>query len=129
MSYSTVVVSALKYMLETDNVTTSDIESYFSHDYIQVANGNELLFDDFVSHINVLKEALISTNINILSVAENGNNVHTHHRVKVVKKDGTNAEFEVFARFQLSEGKITHCYELTRKIIGDEQDDDLGYRK
>ncbi|PHM36435.1 nuclear transport factor 2 family protein [Xenorhabdus innexi] len=129
MSGSAIVVNALKYMLESSSVTTADIEAYFSNDYIQVVNGNELLFHHFVSHIQVLKDTLINANIDILSIAENGNNVHTHHRVKVTKKDGANAEFEVFARFILSEGKITHCYELTRKISGDEQDDDLGSRK
>ncbi|PHM24782.1 hypothetical protein [Xenorhabdus budapestensis] len=131
MSYSNIVINSLKHILENndDNNLTSTIEEYFSKNYIQVVNGNELNFNDFVSHINLLKETLISVNVNILSIAEKENNVHTHHIVKAIKKDGEHIEFEVFTRFLINESKIIRCYELTRKISGGEQDDDLGFRK
>ncbi|WP_340620276.1 nuclear transport factor 2 family protein [Xenorhabdus siamensis] len=129
MSYSNIVINSLKRILENNDVNNSTIEEYFTKNYVQVVNGNELNFNDFISHINLLKETLISTKVNILSIAENENNVHTHHIVKAIKKDGEHVEFEVFARFLINESKIIRCYELTRKISGSEQDDDLGSRK
>ncbi|WP_139292472.1 hypothetical protein [Xenorhabdus thuongxuanensis] len=64
----------------------------------------------------------------ILSVAENDKNVHTHHLVKANKKDGSMIEFEVFSRFLVNNNRITGCYELTRKIMGNKDDSDLGFR-
>ncbi|MBC8945421.1 nuclear transport factor 2 family protein [Xenorhabdus indica] len=129
MSYSNIVINSLKRILENNDVNNSTIEEYFPKNYVQVVNGNELNFNDFISHINLLKETLISTKVNILSIAEKENNVHTHHIVKAIKKDGEHVEFEVFARFLINESKIIRCYELNRKISGSEQDDDLGSRK
>ncbi|WP_047683542.1 MULTISPECIES: hypothetical protein [Xenorhabdus] len=129
MSYSNIVINSLKRILENNDVNNSTIEEYFPKNYVQVVNGNELNFNDFISHINLLKETLISTKVNILSIAEKENNVHTHHIVKAIKKDGEYVEFEVFARFLINESKIIRCYELNRKISGSEQDDDLGSRK
>ncbi|MEX0447920.1 nuclear transport factor 2 family protein [Xenorhabdus sp. SGI246] len=129
MSYSNIVINSLKRILENNDVNNSTIEEYFPKNYVQVVNGNEFNFNDFISHINLLKETLISTKVNILSIAEKENNVHTHHIVKAIKKDGEHVEFEVFARFLINESKIIRCYELNRKISGSEQDDDLGSRK
>ncbi|PHM69723.1 hypothetical protein [Xenorhabdus kozodoii] len=128
MSCSNVVTHALKYILESDDLDTSIIEKFFSKDYFQVVNGNKIFFSDFVSHITLLKNSLTNLNVTILSVAENGENVHTHHIVKANKKDDSIIEFEVFSHFSVSENKIKCCYELTRKIIGNEEDDDLGFR-
>ncbi|MBD2796194.1 nuclear transport factor 2 family protein [Xenorhabdus sp. 18] len=118
MSYSNLVINALKHMLESDDVHISTIEKFFSKDYFQIANGNEISFNDFVSHVNLLKKSLTNVNVTILSVAENDGNVHTHHRVKANKKEGSIVEFEVFSRFLVSENKIKCCYELTRKMTG-----------
>ncbi|MBD2785047.1 nuclear transport factor 2 family protein [Xenorhabdus sp. DI] len=129
MSNSNLVINALKHMLESDDVNISTIEKFFSKDYFQIANGNEISFNDFVSHVNLLKKSLTNVHVTILSVAENDGNVHTHHLVKANKKeDGSIIEFEVFSRFLVSENKIKCCYELTRKITGNADDDDLGSR-
>ncbi|MDC9582281.1 nuclear transport factor 2 family protein [Xenorhabdus sp. PR6a] len=128
MSYSNLVVTALKYMLENGDVHISTIEKFFAKDYFQIVNGNKISFNDFVSHVNLLKKSLTNVNVTILSVAENGENVHTHHQVKANKEDGSTIEFEVFSRFLVSENKIKCCQELTRKITGNEEDDDLGSR-
>ncbi|BET95891.1 nuclear transport factor 2 family protein [Xenorhabdus taiwanensis] len=128
MSYSNVVVNALKYILESDDLDTFIIEKFFSKNYFQVVNGNKISFSDFVSHINLLKKSLTNLKVTILSVADNGDNVHTHHMIKASKMDGSIIEFEVFSHFSVSKNKINCCYELTRKIIGNEEDNDLGFR-
>ncbi|MBD1227184.1 nuclear transport factor 2 family protein [Xenorhabdus griffiniae] len=128
MSYSNIVTNALKYILENDDLDISIIEKFFSKDYFQVVNGNKISFSDFVSHVTLLKKSLTNLKVTILSVAENGEDVHTHHMIKANKKDGYMIEFEIFSHFSVSKNKIKCCYELTRKIIGNEDDDDLGFR-
>ncbi|MBC8953668.1 nuclear transport factor 2 family protein [Xenorhabdus sp. PB62.4] len=128
MSCSNIVVNALKYILENDDLEISSIGVFFSKDYFQVVNGKKISFNDFISHIKLLRKSLTDLNVTILSIAEHGENVHTHHMIKANKMDGSIIEFEVFSRFSVSEKKIRCCYELTRKIMGNEDDDDLGFR-
>lgn len=104
------------------------IEQFFSRNYIQVVDGKEIDFDEFVAHMKVLKEATESITITIKSIAEGDHSVHTQHFAKALKKDGSYSEYEVFACFTILDNKIVRCEELTRMIQGGKSDRDLGSR-
>ncbi|EKT66551.1 TPA: nuclear transport factor 2 family protein [Providencia alcalifaciens] len=104
------------------------IKQYFSSDYVQVVDGKQIDFTLFYAHMRALQEATENISIEIKSIAEGKNCVHTQHIARAVKKDGSTSEFEVFACFQLMNGKIIRCEELTRMLAGSKHDNDLGSR-
>ncbi len=93
------------------------IAEYFSPHYQQWVDGKSLDFDGFVQHMAAVKAATSSVCIEIQAIAENGNEVLTHHRVSVVKPDASEAVIDVFARFTLCEGMIVRCQELTYPLL------------
>lgn len=119
---------ALTEVLGTEIGSLDVVKKYFSEDYEQVVNGKTIDFNEFIAHLKVLKNATESISITIKSIAEGDSCVHTQHVAQAVKKNGSKSKFEVFANFQLENGKILRCEELTRMISGDESDHDLGSR-
>ena len=128
MSHKQFVQCALKDVLNSQTVSLDTVTKYFSKEYLQIVDGKAINFDEFVEHLKVLKEATHTITITIKSIAENDNCVHTQHLAKAIKKDGSVSLFEVFAKFQLENGLIVRCEELTRMLDGDESDSDLGSR-
>lgn len=122
------VEQALKAVLGKKIGELAIIKQFFSSDYVQVVDGKMINFSEFYSHMQVLKEATESITIEIKSIAEGENCVHTQHIAKAIKKEGTVSEFEVFACFHLMDGKIIRCEELTRMLSGSKHDNDLGSR-
>ncbi|AXH61202.1 MULTISPECIES: nuclear transport factor 2 family protein [Providencia] len=128
MTNSQRVTQALNAVLGEDIGSLSVARQYFSDKYIQVVDGKQIDFNEFIAHLQVLKQATESIVITIKSIAEGDGCVHTQHLAKATKKDGSISEFEVFACFQIEDGKIIRCEEMTRMIKGSSQDEDLGSR-
>lgn len=128
MNSMQLVKLALDSVLGAQIGNLSVIEQFFSRSYVQIVDGKKIDFDGFVKHMQVLKEATESINITIKSIAQEGYRVHTQHYAKAIKKDGSCSEYEVFACFSLSDGKIVRCEELTRMIQGANSDHNLGSR-
>ncbi|MEQ5125670.1 nuclear transport factor 2 family protein [Providencia alcalifaciens] len=122
------VEQALKAVLGKQIGNLVVIKQFFSSDYVQVVDGKLIDFTEFCTHMQVLKEATESITIDIKSIAEGENCVHTQHIARAIKKEGTVSEFEVFACFHLMNGKIIRCEELTRMLSGSKHDNDLGSR-
>lgn len=128
MSNITFIKNALNNVLGKDLGNVEIIEQYFSPDYIQVVDGKEIDYSGFVAHLAALKAAVDTITITFKSIAEGENCIHTQHIAHAEKKNGDISEFEVFACFSLSNGKIIRCEELTRMLVGKKQDSDLGSR-
>ena len=124
MDYSKLVRQALQEVLEN----SGEPHRFFSAGYEQTVNGKKLNFMQFCKHIACLRKTLEKTEVKILSLATEGNNVHSHHLIKAIKAAGDISEFEVFARFRCEAGKIVACYELTRQLSGDIKDEGLASR-
>ncbi|WP_392562384.1 nuclear transport factor 2 family protein [Orbus sturtevantii] len=130
MKNKLIVETALRAVItEPNDCHDQTIAQYFSPDYRQVADGNELNYDDFVKHIKRLHQVLQYATITVVAIVEEQETVFTHHHVFASKHDGTRIHTQVFAQFTLKHGKIVQCDELTRLIVGDQQDHDLGYRR
>lgn len=129
MSPLDTVRHALSRVLTDPSADNTLISHFFSERYLQVVNGESLDYTGFIAHIALLKRVTLRLELTLLSIAAAESHVHTHHTVRAVKHDGSESEFEVFAHFEVQEGKITACRELTRQLSGAHHDHDLGARQ
>ncbi|CAO95097.1 nuclear transport factor 2 family protein [Erwinia tasmaniensis] len=123
------VIAALKTLITDPLHEESKIAVFFSADYQQRVDGKLLDYNGFIRHMETLKLYTKRMSISLKSIVAENDTVFTHHSVNVEKKQGEKSEFEVFARFTVSSGKIIRCEELTRMINGLPGDSDLGSRR
>lgn len=129
MSPIDTVLQALSRVLTEPALDETLLKRFFSERYTQIVNGESLDYKGFVAHIRLLKKITKCLELTLISSAAEGTNVHTHHTVRAIKNDGTESEFEVFAHFEVEDGRITSCRELTHQIAGAAHDKDLGSRQ
>lgn len=122
------VIAALQVLIMDPLHDESKIEVFFAPDYQQRVDGKQLDYREFIRHMEALKSHTKRMSISIKSIVAENDTVFTHHYVNVEKNQGEKSEFEVFAHFTLSSGKIICCEELTRMINGLSGDSDLGSR-
>lgn len=126
---SKTVIEALENVVCHAEHDEGRIARYFDPVYQQTADGHQLGYRDFVKHMATLKSLTTMINITVKTVIAEGDTVFTHHVVDVAKRQGEKSEFEVFAKFTLSAGKIIRCEELTRMITGDTTDRDFATKR
>ncbi|MGX5683102.1 hypothetical protein ACWKWW_00965 [Chryseobacterium cucumeris] len=102
------------------------IEKYFSKEYIQIVDHSQLTYDEFVLHIRKLKEKVVEQKLDIISHAENGNIIFTHHIAKSTLKDGSKVVHKVLAEFTIRNHQIIQCNELTLLVEGNVVEKNLG---
>jgi hypothetical protein len=102
---------------------------YFSTNYIQSVDGKSLNYDAFVNHLNALKSAMKSLKVTFRYLVAEDDKVATIHIVEGEKKNGTKIKAQVNAVFQIRDGKLIHCDELTHLYLGTKEDKDLGSRE
>lgn len=102
------------------------IEKYFSKDYVQLVDRQQLNYENFVLHIKKLKEKVTEQKIEFISHAENDNIIFTNHVVKSQLKDGSFVCHKVLAEFTIQNSKIIRCDELTVLLEGSQSEKNLG---
>ncbi|MEF3092635.1 nuclear transport factor 2 family protein [Raoultella scottii] len=125
---SQIVMDALREIIPNPLHEEDKIALYFSPDYQQQVDGKSLDYRGFVGHMALLKALTTGMTLSVLAIAGDENTVFTHHHVKVDKKSGQQSEIAVMARFTLASGRIVRCDELTRLLVGEPEDRDLGSR-
>lgn len=115
-------------LLESSVVNEQDVERFFSKDYVQYADGKKLDYEEFVQHMYTLKKALAKLEVNVRTIAKDGNVVFTNHLVSGRMKDGKAFSTEVIAEFRLRNDQVYYCNELTRLVGGAEEARDMGSR-
>ncbi|MFB5082388.1 nuclear transport factor 2 family protein [Raoultella sp. C349492] len=125
---SQIVMDALREIITNPQHEEDKIALYFSPDYQQQVDGKSLDYRGFVGHMALLKALTTGMTLSVLAIAGDENTVFTHHHVKVDKKSGQQSEIAVMARFTLASGRIVRCDELTRLLVGEPEDRDLGSR-
>ncbi|BAP31166.1 uncharacterized protein CHSO_2129 [Chryseobacterium sp. StRB126] len=121
-----IIQQVFSNILENPTFDLSLIEKYFSKDYIQFVDHTQLNYEEFILHIQKLKEKVTEQKIDILNYAENGNTIFTHHTAKSILKDGSIVRHKVLAEFTIQEGKIIRCDELTLLLEGADHSKNLG---
>ena len=102
------------------------INRYFSEDYVQIVDNQDLDFAAFKKHIQKLKEKVVSVEVVFFNIISNEKTVFTKHLVKSTLVSGDIVKHKVFAEFQITDGKVTQCDELTLLIAGNKNERNLG---
>ncbi|MFC6101324.1 hypothetical protein [Olivibacter domesticus] len=112
--------------IENKNYDEKLIDKYFSEDYVQMVDDQTLDFDTFKKHIRKLKDKLQQVDVQFSNIASNETSVFTKHYVNSILKNGESVKHKVFAEFQIKNGKVIQCDELTLLIEGDKSESNLG---
>jgi len=113
-------------VIENKNYDETLINKYFSPNYIQIVDNEQLDFIGFKKHIKKLKEKIQRIDVQFANIAKNENSIFTKHYVKSILNTGDVIKHKVFAEFQIQEGKVYHCEELTLQIEGNPHESNLG---
>ncbi|WP_316828687.1 nuclear transport factor 2 family protein [Pedobacter miscanthi] len=128
-SYKELIRNAFKAVVETPSYDLNIIEKYFSLEYRQYVDGEELDFDGFCKHMKAQKLAIKSSLIDFQTMVQEGDIVFTNHSVEIQTNEDRHALIHVIAEFRIKNDKIIYCNELTRLVSGDERERDLGSRQ
>lgn len=127
---------ALKKVIENNfkvstnlEATEADFARYHSKDYIQYVDGKVLNYENYVTHRKALQKTIKSLKVVFHDLIIQGNKVVTRHTAYGVKKDNKEIELQVIAIFEIQDGKIISCHELTHLAKGERPDRDLGSRE
>lgn len=120
------IEKVFKEVLEDLNADEKIICRYFSPDYIQHVDGHRLNYKDFVDHMYVQKSLLDSIKVCIERCVVEANGICTVHRVDAIKKNGEKVIVKVIAYFEVENGKIVLCDELTHILKGEAKDKSIG---
>ncbi|WP_277640849.1 hypothetical protein [Wolinella succinogenes] len=123
------IVALFRDLLEAPVLDLSLVERYVSPDYVQMVDGAILDYSGFIEHLKKQKEIVKSMKVEFLALVQEGEIVFSNHVVKVEKKDGSYLEVKVIAQFTLFENRLIRCDELTRLLLGDKKDQDIGSRR
>ncbi|SKA37247.1 hypothetical protein SAMN04488128_104244 [Chitinophaga eiseniae] len=113
-------------IIENNNYDETLIHQYFSEDYVQIVDDQTLNFDTFKKHIRNLKEKVRETEVQFAGIASNETSVFTRHYVKSMLKNGEWVKHKVLAEFQIKDGKVVQCDELTMLMEGNKSESNLG---
>lgn len=120
------IAMALKEVIENMEAGEEVFSRYFSPAYTQYVDGQILDYNDFVQHMTIQKTLLQSATLTIEHSMAEQNKICTVHKVNAIKKNGKAIEIQVVAYFELKEGKIALCKELTHLLSGSEEDRRIG---
>jgi hypothetical protein len=127
---------ALKGVIENNfkvstnlKATEEDFARYHTKDYIQHVDGKVLNFEQYVVHRKALQKTVKSVQVVFHDMIVSGNKVVTRHTAHAKKNDGKQIELQVIAIFEVRDGKIASCHELTHLLKGEKSDRDLGSRE
>lgn len=123
------VVENVFKVLTDMKAVNEDYAQYISKDYVQCVDGEILKYNGFLDHMKALKKSVKSITIVFHDIITEGNKVVTRHTAYVVKKNNKEAEVQVIAIFEVKDGKIISCNELTHMQKGETADRDLGSRR
>jgi hypothetical protein len=124
--YKAFIKEAFAEVLANPEFNEETIARYFGPSYQQHVDGKILNYDQFVSHMKLMKQKTTALLFDFRTVVQEGNIVFTNHIVSGTKSDGTTAEAHLIAEFHIENDQIVYCSELSRLISGTEEDRDLG---
>jgi len=113
-------------VIENKNYDETLINKYFSENYVQIVDNQELDFETFKKHIKKLKDKIQQVDVQFANIVHNDHSIFTKHYVRSILKTKEVVSHKVFAEFQIKDGKVFHCEELTLQIEGNPSESNLG---
>ena len=107
-----------------ENLKVDKIPDYFSPNYEQTTAGENMDYQALVAHIKALRDHVES--IQILPFEETiheGNKMVLKYLSRITKKNGLTSKSAVIAIFEIQDDKFIRCWELTKIILGEKQDE------
>jgi predicted SnoaL-like aldol condensation-catalyzing enzyme len=107
-----------------ENLKADKIPDYFSPNYEQTTAGETMDYQALVAHIKALRDHVDS--IQILPFEETiheGNKMVIKYLSRITKKNGLISKSAVIAIFEIQDDKFIRCWELTKIIVGEQQDE------
>ncbi|QNK63877.1 nuclear transport factor 2 family protein [Pedobacter sp. PAMC26386] len=126
--YKLLLKEVFTTVLESTLYNEELINRYFSQNYIQQVDGKTLYFEGFKQHMKVLKNDMLSIQIDIQTLVQEGNIVFSNHMVSGTTKENRKGLVQVIAEFRFEGDQIAYCNELTHLVAGSPQERDLGSR-
>ena len=126
--FKQLVLDTFSTIFREDGIHLEKISEYFDPAYKQYVDDHVLNYEEFVAHLEVLKNVLKSSHITVEHLVEEDDKVVSVHIVDGVKKDGNKVKVKVISFFKFFNDKIILCDELTHPLGGGEADRDLGSR-
>jgi len=106
----------------TDIVVNFDFDKlpdYFHNDYYQVTDGKKINIEEFKKHLTTLKATVDKIIVSPFYDALYDEELQTltlRYTVDVTKKSGTRGLIELIAIFEIKNGKIVRCNELSHAL-------------
>ena len=107
-----------------ENLKVEKIPDYFSPNYEQTTAGENMDYQALVAHIKALRDYVES--IQILPFEETiheGNKMVIKYLARITKKNGLISKSAVIAIFEIQDDKFVRCWELTKIVLGEKQDE------
>lgn len=128
MDYKKRFQECLSDVICNPNFDIKLIAEYFAPNYIQHVDGKTLNYDQFVAHIEHLKQAVIRCSIDFELLEQHGNSIHSVHIVRIVKNDSSKARIRVQGQFVFENNKLVLTEENTELLEGHKENASLGWR-
>lgn len=126
MDYKKQLQDIFHELFEVSRVDEKKISEYFSPDYIQYADGEQLDFPTFIHHVKLVNEKIASCKVTFKTLLCEGDVVFSNHIVDAVMKSGIKARHHVMAEFHFKNGQVIMCDELSHLEKGDAADANLA---
>lgn len=121
--------TCLQHVICDPRFTLAELDQWFTPDYCQQVNGEQLDYAAFRQHIAALRNHLACASIDFIAVLAQGNRVHSTHVVRATRHDGLPLVCKVSGLFTFRDGKICQTDEVTCLLTGSAQDEDIGSRR
>jgi predicted SnoaL-like aldol condensation-catalyzing enzyme len=120
-------------LFERDAVDEQAIARYFGPSYVQKSDGTTLDFAGFVDHVREVKKSLTNMKVTFEQMVAEGNKVMEIHVVEAdlaatEKRAGGKIKVRLITLWEIRDGKIVLCDELSHLEQGPAEDRDLGSR-
>ncbi len=109
--------------------TLAELDQWFTPDYSQQVNGEQLDYIAFCQHIATLRDHLAEATIEFVATIAQGDRVHSTHVVRATRHDGAPLVCKVSGLFTFRDDKICQTDEVTCLLSGSKQDADIGSRR
>ena len=126
MNYKEQLHKIFHELFEVQKVDEKKIGEYFSPDYVQYADGEQLDYVSFLRHVLLVNEKIESCKVTFKTLICEGDIVYSNHYVDAIMKSGVKARHHVLAEFHFKDGKIIMCDELSHLEKGDVADANLA---
>lgn len=116
----------------TDIVVNFDFDKlpeYFHNDYYQVTDGKKINIEEFKKHLTTLKATVDKIIVSPFYDALYDEELQTltlRYTVDVTKKSGTRGLIELIAIFEIKNGKIVRCNEISHALHNVEEFKELA---